>query len=119
MRDLRRKFAVAALTAGVVVGGLAVPTTAGADSVKAVQITVCNDASVEQLFWVKGYNQHGDWDDSPIWKVNGGTCATGWDYWWQQDRSVELHYKRGNAGWTWKQAYVPRTKDRTTTLRLS
>lgn len=108
-----------ALAAGAVLGGLAVPTTASAATVPAVQITVCNDGNVTQLFWAKGYNQYNDWDDSPVWKVNAGTCATGWNFWWKQNSSIELHYKRGDAGWTWKQQYVPRTNGSTTTFRLS
>ena len=119
MRDLRRKFAIAALATGAALSGLALPTTASAESVSAVQISVCNDAGVTQVFWVKGYNQHDDWVGSPIWTVNAGTCATGWDYWWKQNSSVELHHKPGSAGWTWKQQYVPRTNDRTTTFHLS
>ncbi|MFF5302369.1 hypothetical protein ACFY5F_23650 [Streptomyces sp. NPDC013161] len=43
-----------ALAAGAVLGGLAVPTTASAATVPALQITVCNDGNVTQLFWVKG-----------------------------------------------------------------
>lgn len=119
MRDLRRKFAVAALTAGAVFGGLAFPATASADPVSAVQITVCNDSDGALQFWVKGYNQHNDWDDSPVWRANPHTCATGWNYWWKQNSSVELHYKIGNGGWTWKQQYVPRTNDQTTTFHVS
>jgi uncharacterized membrane protein len=109
---------MAVLAAGAALSGLFAPKTAGAESVSAVQITVCNDAAVTQVFWVKGYNQHNEWVGSPIRTVNASTCATGWDYWWKQNSSVELHHKPGSGAWTWKQAYVPRTGDRTTTLRL-
>ncbi|MCF1595182.1 hypothetical protein [Streptomyces muensis] len=119
MRTLGRKTTTAVLAATAVFGSLATAGTAHADSVPAVQVEVCNDASVQQKFWVKGYNQYNDWDDSPVWTVNAHTCATGWGYWWKKNASVELHYKRGNAGWNWKPGYLPRTDAATTTLRLS
>ncbi|MEU6350223.1 hypothetical protein ABZ896_12930 [Streptomyces sp. NPDC047072] len=119
MPDIRRGFGVAALTAAAVLGGLAIPATAHADEVAAVQITVCNDSDVSLQFWVKGYNQFDDWDDSPVWRANAHTCATGWNYWWKKNSSVELHYKRGSAGWTWKQEYVPKTGAKTVTFRVS
>ncbi|MFE1833943.1 hypothetical protein [Streptomyces sviceus] len=119
MRDARRKFAVAALTAAAVLGGLALPTTASADGVPAVQITVCNDSNSNLRFWVKGYNQFNEWDDSPVWDAYAHTCATMWDYWWKKNSSVELHYQFGSGAWNWKQQYVPKTKDRTTTFHMS
>lgn len=119
MLAFRRKIAVAALSAAAVLGGVAMPQTASADGVASTQFELCNDSPVQIKFWVKGYNQFNDWDDSPIWTVNSHTCATGWDYWWKQNSSVELHYKRGNAGWNWKPVYVPRTKSSKATFRLS
>ncbi|MFD3843492.1 hypothetical protein ACFWWC_45915 [Streptomyces sp. NPDC058642] len=120
MRDIRRKFAVTALTAAAVLGGLALPTTASAaDGVPAVQITICNDSNSNLRFWVKGYNQFNEWDDSPIWDGYAHTCATMWDYWWKKNSSVELHSQFGNGAWTWKQKYVPNTKGRTTTFHVS
>ncbi|MFF4506213.1 hypothetical protein [Streptomyces sp. NPDC001401] len=119
MRDIRRKFAIAALTAGAVFGGVAFPATASTDPVSAVQITVCNDSNGTLLFWAKGYNQHDDWVDGPIWKANPHTCATGWNYWWKQNSSIELHYKIGSAAWTWTQKYIPKTGGETTTLHVS
>ncbi|GAA2505376.1 hypothetical protein [Streptomyces longisporus] len=110
---------MAALATGAALCSLAVPTPAVAESVTAVQITVCNDAGVTQVFWVRGYNQHNDWVGSPIWTVNAGTSATGWDYWWKQNSSVELHHEPGSAAWTWMRAYVPRTDARMTTFRIS
>jgi uncharacterized membrane protein len=119
MRDLRRKFAIAVLAAGAVLGGLAVPATAAAADVDAVQITVCNDSDAPLRFWVRGYNQFNDWDDSPIWQVGPHSCATGWNYWWKKNASVELHRQLGDAAWTWNPQYVPRAADQTTTFHLS
>ncbi|MFI7499577.1 hypothetical protein ACIBVL_13915 [Streptomyces sp. NPDC049687] len=119
MHALRRKATLAALAVSAVLGTLAIPATAHADGVAATQIELCNDSPVQIRFWVKGYNQFNDWDDSPVWTANAHTCATGWNYWWKKNASVELHYKRGDAAWTWKQAYVPRTNSDRTTLRLS
>ncbi|MFD4510432.1 hypothetical protein [Streptomyces sp. NPDC058457] len=118
MRDIARKCAVAALTAGAVLGGLAFPTTASAD-VSSAQITVCNDSNAKLQFWAKGYNQFNDWDDSPIWYANPHTCATGWNYWWKQNSSIELHYKFAGRGWTWRAEYVPGSSGQTTTFHLS
>ncbi|MFD0440948.1 hypothetical protein [Streptomyces chartreusis] len=118
MRALR-KATVTVLAASGLLGGLVTAGTAHAESVAGVQVEVCNDASVQQTFWVKGYNQYNDWDDSPVWTVNAHTCATGWNYWWKKNSSVELHYKRGSAGWTWKPAYIPKTSTAKTTLHLS
>ncbi|NEB03449.1 hypothetical protein [Streptomyces sp. SID13726] len=119
MRDIRRKLTLGLLAVGATLGGLALPTTASADSASAVQITLCNDSDVQIDYWIKGYNQFNDWDDSPVWKANAHTCATGWNYWWKKNSSIELHYKRGSAAWTWKEAYIPKTSSSTTTLRLS
>lgn len=119
MRDISKKFTVAALTAGALLTGVALPTAAYAGEVPAIQISLCNDSDVTVQFWVKGYNQFDDWDDSPVWKANAHTCATGWNYWWKKNSSVELHYKRGGAGWTWKQQYVPKASGSVTQLHLS
>ncbi|WP_329223467.1 hypothetical protein OG352_38990 [Streptomyces sp. NBC_01485] len=118
MNNLRRKVTIAALTASAVLGGLALPATASADGQPAVQIMVCNDTSARMEFWVKGYNQFGDWDDSPVWTANSATCATGWNFWWKKNASVELHYKIGNGAWTWKAVYIPRTNDSRAMIRV-
>ncbi|MFF7472342.1 hypothetical protein [Streptomyces sp. NPDC008092] len=119
MRDIKKRFAVTVLAAGAVLGGLAFPTTASADDVAAVQITVCNDSDAKLRFWAFGYNQFNDWDDSPIWYANPHTCATAWNYWWKQNASIEFHYKFSNRGWAWRPQYLPRTSSQTTTFHVS
>ncbi|MEH0572936.1 MULTISPECIES: hypothetical protein [Streptomyces] len=113
MRDLRRKLTIAALAVASVFGGLATPGTASAATAYA-QIRICNNNSAALKFYIVGYNDHGDWVSSRFWDVRANGCTTAADYWWQTDRSVEFHYARPPKGWTWKQLYVPKAKNGST-----
>ncbi|MGW2524314.1 hypothetical protein ACWC09_46625 [Streptomyces sp. NPDC001617] len=113
MGSLKRKLTIAALTATSVFGTLAMPATADAATANA-QIRICNDNGSALKFYLVGYNDHGDWGGSRFWDVPANGCTTAGDYWWQTNSSVEFHYVRPPAGWTWHQVYVPKSKDGST-----
>ncbi|MEU2339409.1 hypothetical protein ABZ608_38630 [Streptomyces sp. NPDC013172] len=113
MGTLRRKLTVAALAVASAVGVLATPATADAADAY-VQLRVCNDNGAALRFYLVGYNDHGDWVGSRFWDVPANGCTTAADYWWGTDRSVEFHYVRPPAGWSWHQVYVPKAHDGST-----
>lgn len=113
MRSLKRKLTIAALTAASVFGGLAMPATASAATAN-VQIQICNDNASALKFFLVGYNDQGDWVNSRFWDVPANGCTTASNYWWQNNSSVELHYVRPPADWTWHQVYVPKSKNGST-----
>jgi len=111
MRNLRRKFIVAALTASAAIGGLALPQTASADSVQARPLQICNDTNQDIKFFLVGFNDHDDRVNSRFWTVpaNKG-CVTaeagvGDQYWWKTNSSVEFHYHQ-DGRWNFRQLYV-------------
>jgi hypothetical protein len=114
MRSLRRKLTIAALAVASVFGGPAIPGTASA-ATDTVQIRICNNNAAAMKFYVVGYNDHGDWGGSRFWDVPANGCTTAEGYWWQTNRSVELHYVRPPKAWTWKQLYVPKAENGSTT----
>ncbi|MFJ1812364.1 MULTISPECIES: hypothetical protein [unclassified Streptomyces] len=112
-KNLKRKLAVAALTATAALGGVAFPATASA-STSNVQIRICNHNNAALKFYLVGYNDHGDWGGSRFWDVPANGCTTTNDYWWRTNSSVEFHYARTGTGWTWKQLYVAKAKNGST-----
>jgi hypothetical protein len=113
MRDLRRKFTVAALAASAAFGGLATAGTAHAATAN-VQIRICNNNPASLKFYIVGYNDHGDWGGSRFWEAGPHQCTTAADYWWRTNSSVEFHYVRTGTGWNWYQLYVPKANDGST-----
>ncbi|MEV5957858.1 hypothetical protein AB0M11_29535 [Streptomyces sp. NPDC051987] len=110
MGTLRRNLTVAALAVASAVGVLATPATASAATAN-VQIQVCNDNNAALRFYLVGYNDHGDWVGSRFWDVPARSCGTADNYWWRTNSSVEFHYVRPPAGWSWHQVYVPKSGD--------
>ncbi|EKX61842.1 hypothetical protein Sipo8835_25720 [Streptomyces ipomoeae] len=113
MRDLRRKLTIATLAAASVFGGLAMPGTASAATAN-VQLRICDDKGTGLKFYIVGKNDHGDWGGSRFWDVPARGCTTAADYWWESNRSVEFHWVRPGTGWSWKQLYIPKSKNGST-----
>jgi uncharacterized membrane protein len=106
MRSLKRKVAIAALAAGAVFGGLAVPGTAFASD-RSVEIQICSGSTETVKFYLVGENQYGDWTSSQFWEIAPKGCTLVKDWWWKADRSVEFHHRKASTGWRWEQRYLP------------
>lgn len=98
MRTVMNRGTASALAVGVLCLGLALPGTASADQVDAVQLQVCNNNPRLMAFFVVGFNQYHEQTGSQFWEVPPNSCTTAWNYWWQSNRSVELNYQRSDIG---------------------
>lgn len=117
MRSLKHKVAMAALAAGAVLGGLAVPGTAYA-AAKNVEIRVCNSSSETVKFFFVGENQNGNWTGSQFWEAAPNSCTLANGYWWKANRSVEFHHRKASTGWLWEQQYLPSSKHKQDTIYI-
>jgi uncharacterized membrane protein len=114
MRTVMNRLTASALAVGALCLGVVFPGTASADQVDAAQLRVCNNNPRLMTFFVVGYNQYHDWSGSQFWEVAPNSCTTASNYWWESNRSVEIHYQRSDIGWQNKFVYIPAQDDGST-----
>lgn len=106
----RFKAAVAALA--LVIGvGVAMPATAEADSASYTQLEICHTGAPDLNMYIVGYNQYGDWVTSYTAHIPPYGCYRMSNWWWQTNRSFELHWEVASTvpGWHWAPVYIPGT----------
>ncbi|MER6354964.1 hypothetical protein ABT186_24910 [Streptomyces sp. NPDC001634] len=74
-------------------------------------IQVCSTSPANQKFYIVGYNQFHDWIKSPTQAVKPYSCFNFANWWWQTDRTFELHWEVANSvpNWKYRLWYIPST----------
>ncbi|MFD8000414.1 hypothetical protein [Streptomyces mirabilis] len=110
MIRLLSRAAVSALAVAAF-SGLVIPPTASAADVHSTQLKICNKSAADQKFHIVGYNQFHDWVTSQTEQVNPYSCYNLTNWWWQTNRSFELHWEVANSvpNWKYRLWYIPGT----------